>query len=206
VKCDAQFKKHVLDCCYQSLQNVGFRRRRKHDADWPLSPAFTAWVGLNTGLYSDRLEINPYVGVHAPEVEKLRMKLSGLQYPGRSGPSATYAKNIGELDAAKQERVFSFQAHLTEEDIGAEAKRLARLLQTTGLAYSKSIASYETLLPLMRERVGMLGGYPQRVCCCLHLMGLRSEARAFAEHLSREEPEALGSFAAAFIEFLDSKA
>lgn len=205
VTCDSQFKQRVLTCCYDSMEDAGFRRTRKHDADWHLNPEFDAWVGLNTALDPQRLEINPFVGVHAPVLERLWMDLSRLRYPGRYGRSATYAKHIGELETAQRERTFIFEAHSTEHAIRAEAQRLARLLRTTGIDYARAIASYDALLPLMYERAPMLGGYPQRICCCLYLMDRPTEARALAGQWASEEPDAFGSFAETFIEYLDRR-
>lgn len=205
MKCDADFKREVLNCCYESLEELGFRRIRKENVDWPIAPSFNAWVGLNTTLHADHIAINPFVGVHASELETMWFRLSGRNYPGRYGPSATYAVHLGELERAKNEIVFRFEAHLSSEEIKSEAKRLALLIHNVGLDYSRSISSYSSLLPLLREKVPMLGGYPERVSCCLYLMGLQNEARAFVEEFSREKSASFDCFAGPFLDLPEMK-
>ncbi len=200
MKCDADFKKDILDRCLAALSNVGFRRYKKDNVDYPINVDFNGWVGLNTGLYDDRLEINPFVGVHAIAVEKMWFGLSGKKDPGPYGRVATFAIHLGEVDCAKNEKAFVFSLGQSDELITSEVLRLANIYSTCGMQFARSISSYEAILPLIRSRVSMLGGYPQRLCCCLYLMGLKEEARQFADDFRKEEPENFESFARSFME------
>lgn len=190
--CNAEFKNHVRIKCYEVLAGVGFTRYRKEDVDWPLDKIFHGWVGLNTGLYDDYVEINPFVGIHVVPIMKLYTGLEGRKY---SRSVATYAIHMGEL--VPKVPAFEFTR---ETDIEAEAKRLAQLYLDHGLPYAKSLASYEALLPLLKERVDMLGAYPERVASCLYLMGRIEEAREFTESFLAKKKDYFEGFAIPFLQ------
>lgn len=196
-QCNAEFKKAVLLRCYDALSQAGFARFRKEAVDWPLEGGFHCWVGLNTGLEASHLDINPFVGVHVVPIMKLYTRLEGRAYD-RS--IATYAIHMGEL--TPEEPMLRFTR---ETDVDAEAVRLARLYATAGLEYAKSIATYERLLPLLQSRVDMLGAYPERVACCLYLMGKRDEARVFTEDFLSRKPSYFGDFAVPFLKMLKAE-
>jgi hypothetical protein len=159
---------------------------------------FHCWVGLNTGLEKDHVQINPFVGVHVVPIEKLWTSEKSGKYPGKYDRShATYALHMGRL--APDETVFRFAPPM---DVDAGAARLAQLYSTVGLAYAKSIATYERLLPLLQERVEMLGAYPERVACCLYLMGRKVEAQAFVEDFLPKNREYFEGFAIPFLKKL----
>jgi hypothetical protein len=195
--CDAKFKQHVLLKCYEALAVAGFTRYRKEDIDWPLDKVFHGWVGLNTGLYDEYVAINPFVGIHAVPLMKLYTVLEGRKY---SRNIATYALHIGEL--APKVPVFEFTR---ETNIDEEAARLAQLYVDVGLPYSKSIASYEVLLPLLQERIPMLGAYPERVASCLYLMGRKEDARTFTEDFLMQKSDYFKGFAVPFLKKLSEE-
>lgn len=196
--CDATFKQAVLLRCYDALEAEGFTRYRKQDVDWPMEYGFHCWVGLNTGLEKEHLDINPFVGVHVVPIEKLWTSMKAGKYPGKYNRShATYAIHMGEL--VPKERVFRFTRGT---DIEAEAARLARLYVDAGLPYALSIGTYELLLPLLRERVPMLGAYPERVASCLYLMGRKEEARSFVEEFLQNHRDYFEGFAVPFLKML----
>jgi hypothetical protein len=197
-RCDASFKNAVRLRCYDALQREGFVRFRKEGVDWPLNNDFHFWLGLNTGLRPGYVEINPFVGIHAVTIGKLIASVE--KGDGRSKyhrDYATYAVHIGKI--APHARVVRFSP---EGDIDAEATRLAKLCATAGLPFAKSIGSYEKLLPLLETRVEMLGGYPERVACCLYLMGRRPEAHGFTTDFLAKEPEYFTGFAIPFLKML----
>lgn len=199
--CDAAYKHVVRLKCYDALAAAGFTRFRKEGVDWPMEDGFHCWVGLNTALEKDYVEVNPFVGVHVVPVEKLWTSLKGGKYPGKYNRGhATYALHMGHL--APDKTAFRFAPPM---DVGAEAARVARLYSTVGLTYAKSIASYERLLPLLQERVGMLGAYPERVACCLYLMGRKDEARAFVEDFLPKNRDYFESFAIPFLKKLSEE-
>ena len=200
-RCDAAFKQAVLLACYDALAGVGFSRFRKEEVDWPLGGGFHCWVGLNTGLEPMHLDINPFVGVHVVPVERMWTALRIGRYASKYSRSvATYALHMGEL--TPDEPAFRF---IPDAEIGEEAARLARLYAGAGLAYARSIATYENLLPLLRERVEMLGAYPERVACCLYLMGRKEEARVFTEEFLQRKRSYFEDFAVPFLRMLDEE-
>ena len=201
-KCDSAFKHVIMTGCYDALARVGFQRRRKELVDWPLADGFNAWVGLNTGLYADRLEINPFVGIHAAPIEKMWLGLEGKPYPGRYGPFATFAVHMGELDAGANQPAFVFTPSQSERFINTEVDRLAGLYAGIGVGFARSISDYERLLPPLLKRAPTLGGFPQRVACCLFLMDKRDDARRFIDGLSSSDKGNLAGFIPPFLERL----
>lgn len=206
IRCDAQFKKAVMLKVYDAFEAAGFTRFRKEGVDWPLHDGFHAWVGLNTALYPDRVDITPNVGVHVVPIHKLYTSLDKGKYvTPYDRRVATYAINIGTLDAAGDERAFAFGPQQSEAFIDAECRRLARIYATAGLEYARSIASYEALLPLLQENVDSLGGYPERVACCLYLMGRKTEARQFVEEFLERHRDYFEGFAVPFLAMLEAE-
>lgn len=193
-RCDAKFKQHVLLECYEALAAVGFIRYRKEDVDWPLDSEFHYWVGLNTGLYDEHVLINPFIGVHVVPIMKLYTGLEGRKY---SRSTSTYALHMGEVSPHEQAVEFT-----RETDVVKEAARLAQLCLKVGLPYAKSIASYEVLLPLLQERVPMLGAYPEQVASCLYLMGHKEQALTFTEDFLTKKPDYFEGFAKPFLKML----
>lgn len=200
-RCDAGFKKAVVLACCEALEREGFTRYRKESVDRPLHIGFHCWVGLNTGLYPDVLHINPFVGIHVVPIEKLWSSCKVGKYPGKySRSQATYARHMGEL--APDVPAFHFTR---ATDVPSEAKRLARLYATVGMEFAKAIADYESLLPLLKQRIDMLGAYPERVACCLYLMGRKAEARKFVEDFLPAHQDYFGGFAVPFLKKLDEE-
>ena len=198
--CDARFRDSIKARCVDALIAEGFTKYRKDRVDWPIHDGFHCWVGLNDGLYSDYVEINPFVGIHVVPLMRLAARLEGRKY---SRGTATYAVHMGELAAAKEERAFAFGPQQSEGFIQEECERLARLYATVGLDYARSIASYEALLPLLEQRIDMLGAYPERYACCLYLMGRKDEARAFTESFLQKHRDYFEGFAIPFLDMLE---
>lgn len=200
--CNAAFKQEVLLACYEALTAVGFTRYRKDNVDWPLENGFHCWVGLNTGLYAECVQVNPFVGIHVVPIDKLWTSIKTGKHPSKYNRGvATYALHMGFL--VPHEKVFEFTR---ETDIAEEAARLAQLYVDVGLPYAKSIASYESLLPLLQERIEMLGAYPERVASCLYLMGRVEDAREFTENFLSKKKDYFEGFAAPFLEKLKIEA
>lgn len=206
MRCDAKFQKRIRLKCFDALEAEGFTRYRKESVDRPMHDGFHAWVGLNTGLYPDRVAFEPHVGVHVVPIEKLASMKSG-KYPRKYDRRvATYAIHLGKLNTiGEDQRAFAFAPQQSDEFIDSECRRLAHLYATAGLDYTRSIASYEALLPLLQERVDMLGGYPESVASCLYLMGRKAEAREFIENFPEKYREYIEGFATPFLELLDQE-
>jgi hypothetical protein len=199
---DEAYKQRVRLRCYDALEAEGFTRFRKEAVDWPLEDGFHCWVGLNTASHRDHVEINPFIGVHVVPIEKIWTQLKMGKYPGKyDRGSATYARHMGQL--APNENAFHFTR---QTDIGVEAARLARLYSTVGLAYARTLGSYEALLPLLQERCEMLGAYPERIASCLYLMGRKKAARDFVKEVLAQHQEYFEGFAVPFMEMLDREA
>ena len=205
-KCDAAFKQSIILKCYDELERVGFTRFRKESVDWPLHNGFHSWVGLNTGLDRDRLCIEPFTGVHVVPLDRLWESIQVGKWPGKYSRSvATYAVHMGELDSAKDEPAFAFTPQQSKGFVDSEVHRLANLYATVGLDFARSLASYESLLPLLIDRVPMLGGYPQRVASCLYLMNRRAEARQFVEEFLSSNRDIFEGFALPFLAKLEAE-
>jgi hypothetical protein len=192
--CDAALKREILTACHKELVAAGFVAFRKDHVDWPLGGGFNAWVGLNTGLYRDRIEINPFVGVHSAPVDKLWTSLAAIKY-NRS--VATYAVHFGLI--LPNEKGFSFTR---STDVNAEAKRLAQIYVDQGLKYSRSISSLEELSKLIEQRIPRLGAYPERYASCLYLMKQEKQALSFVLEFAKANSTYFGRFAKAFEEFV----
>lgn len=193
---DAAFKRDVMRACYDALKEAGFTRYRKDAVDWPLTDGFHCWVGLNTNLGAEFLNVNPFVGLHVCQIEKLWTGLKTGKYPAKYDRGvATYAIHMGTI--APQEVGFRFGRGV---DIAVEARRLAHLYLTVGLPYSQSISSYEQLLPLLEGKVPMLGGNPERFAACLYLMGREDTARQFVHEFLREHRDYFEGFACPFLD------
>jgi hypothetical protein len=203
---DAAFRDVIVDQCLTALTARGFDRFRKKNVNLHLHDGFYCWVGLNEGLYRDQLNINPFVGVHVVPLDRLWGNLQKGRWPGKYDRGvATYAVNMGELDSAKNEFKFAFTSQQSDGFVQAEADRLAELYATVGLEFANSIASYEALLPLLKERVPMLGGYPQRVASCLYLMNRKCDARAFVEEFLPTHRDVFEGFAVPFLAKLEAE-
>lgn len=197
-QCNASFRDGILLKCYDALEESGFVRFRKEGVDWPLTGGFHSWVGLNTGLYADCVAISPFTGIHVVPIARL-CTVDGRKY---DRAVATYAIAMGELPEAFDERGFTFTPTQSEQFIDAEVQRLAYLYASVGLGYARSIASYEKLLPLLRSRLGMLGGHPERVACCLYLMGEVEQAKEFTATFWKKKPEYFSAFAHPFLNMI----
>lgn len=197
---DAKFAAAVIQQCLVALVARGFRRVRKDKVDWPIDADFSSWVGLNRGLHVDRVTVNPFVGLHAIRIEMEVARLDGEKYPGPHGPFATYALHLGELDRIGDAQAFAFAPSQRSSFIDAECDRLAELFYSVGLEYSRSIASYNALLPLLQQRVNSLGGAPERLACCLRMMRRDSEAESFVRDFMNGEPDYFEPFGNAFLD------
>jgi hypothetical protein len=194
---DTEYKHVVRRRCYDALEEAGFTRFRKEGVDWPFGNGFHCWVGLNTALDHDCVEINPFVGVHVVPIEKLTAIKCGKYAKEYNRGLATYSIHIGEL--APKECAFRFSRQL---DIDSEAARLARLYLNVGLPFAASMKSYELLLPLLVNRISQLGGYPESAAACMYLMGRAEESRAFVEEFVKQEPDYFEGFAVPFLKML----
>ncbi len=155
--------KLIEQACSVALSDIGviMKRRIGH---FPINDDFVGWIGLNAGQHKDFTRINPFIGVHCPKVMKMVALAAEEKY--RPNESATYSVFLGTLCPEIEQFIFT-----DEIDISAEAKRLASKLKEFGVPYMHSLANYSILLPLLKKRVPVLGGYPQRYAAALLLSG-----------------------------------
>jgi hypothetical protein len=74
---NAALRKRILSNCLDALEASGFTRYRTGDVDWPIENGVHCWVGLNTGLYPDRVDLLPFVGLHVVPIMRLCATLEG---------------------------------------------------------------------------------------------------------------------------------
>ncbi len=199
--CDLTFKRQVVIQCCDALEREGFTRFRKEKVDWPLGEEFHCWVGLNSSLSPEFVHISPFVGLHVKPIEKLWTSYKVGKYTTKYDRAvATYARHFGEISPSESEFKFT-----RATDIESESRRLARLYATVGFEFAKAIADYQSLLPLLKARIGMLGAYPERVACCLYLMGRKSESRKFVKEFVSAHHDYFAGFANPFLKRLDEE-
>ncbi len=205
-KCDAAFKKQILSKCYDALESIGFTRFNKNGVDWPLGEGFNCWVGLNSALHSDRVELVPNIGLHVEPVERMIFETdqSG-NFPKYNRKVATYAFNIGTIDSISDEPAFAFSPNQSNSFLESECERLAYLYTNNGLEYVRTLASYDALAPLLKEYVNSLGGNPERYAVCLYLLGLKHESMNFLENFPEQYKSYIQGFAVPFIAKIQSE-
>jgi hypothetical protein len=173
-KANAAFARSITLAICDELVAHGFTKFQKDQVDFPLSDGFHCWVGLNRGLYRDSVSYCPNVGIHHTILERFYYELRDHPKYKYNRGTATYAIPIGGLIPNYSEPVF-----YPDVDIGKEAKRCAQMYVDYGLPYARSISTWDALVPLLKERVPMMGGYPQSVACALFLQEKYEEALAF---------------------------
>lgn len=199
--CDAAFKNRILLECYDTLEKHGFTRFSKLGVDYPIHDGFHCWVGLNVALYPDRVDLVPNVGLHVVPIEEMVCTLDKGEYATNYDRGvATYSVNIGELASVGDERAFAFSPQQSDSFISSECERLALLYATEGIKYAKSIASYESIVPLLKENVGTLGGNPERLAACLYMVGKKVEAMEFLKTFPEQYKGYIKGFSVPFLE------
>lgn len=169
-----KFINSVEKACEKALVDRGFERPRKNTIFYRLDEDFLGWVGLNQGNFNDHLQINPFIGIHCIPVMKLIMDLKDERY--QIGRYASYAFHFGEVAPDITQFIFT-----EDTDLEEEAERLAEELTVHGLQSMKVLANYEVLRTRLKDKVEMLGGYPERYVAVLYMMGLIGQARNFID-------------------------
>lgn len=200
MKCDVSFKNGVLSECYDSLQRQGFSRYKKWGVDFPINNGFHCWVGLNTALYPDRLELIPNVGVHVVPIEKLICDLDNGAYAKKYDRSiATYSIGLWEV-CGQENHTFCFFPEQSSSLISAECSRLASLYSSDGLRFARGISNYGKLSELLADRVDSLGRVPERYATCLYMLGKKLEAKEFLECFPADYKKYIEGFSLPFID------
>ena len=206
MNCDGPFKKRIQLECYGALERHGFSRFRSMGVDYPIHEGFHCWVGLNAALFPDRVEMAPNVGLHVPPIERMICALDKGAYARKYDRGvATYSLNIGELDSIRDERAFAFSPEQSDAFISAECERLASIYEFHGLKYARSIASFQSLAPLLEEQVGSLGGNPERFAVCLYMLGRKVEAEDFLDAFPEDLKPYIEGFSIPFVKMIESE-
>jgi hypothetical protein len=176
------------------LARSGFVRYGPDRLDWPLSPAFHVWLRLHPRRRGGHLAIEPLIGIHAVEVERLWTAI-------KSGPyRAAYRRHVPTLawrlaSLAPEEQPFLMAA---DEPDRAVVDRLVAFYRTTGLPHARRLASLRGLEPLLARRITALDGNPERYAACLLLQGRGPEALSFVSHFAAGHPHYFSGFASPF--------
>lgn len=154
----------VIDlACYEALAVLGIRRKYGIGS-LALDENFMGWIGLNQGVHSTFVRVNPNIGIHCVPLMKLIAAAAGEKY--QMGRRTTISYPLGEACPKVKEFIFE-----TEADILPEAARLADTIGQYGIPYIRSLASYGELLPRIRKEIASLGGAPERYAAALYLSG-----------------------------------
>ena len=193
----SEFDRAVQDACESALVAMGFKRLRRSTIIWEISEKFWGWVGLNRGNHGDMVRVNPFIGIHAVDLMKLCDQLDESKYS--KGAYATYAIHLGEI--LPDELVFEFHKG---RDLSHDAERLAKCVADAGLTYMRSIADYDVLIPLFKEFIPTLGGYPERYVAALQLSGKHAEAREFVLNSLNKDGELARISNGSILKFADN--
>jgi hypothetical protein len=191
-RCDA-----VRAACYRSLARSGFVRYERWSIDWPFDEHFHCWARINVRESDRECEVEPMIGIHAARIERGWTALKVGRY------RAVYRRDLATI-ACSLLPVAGLAGPLTirRHEAGmADVEKLVDLYRGVGLDFARGMAAYEALAPMLRERVGSLGGNPERLAFCLHLLDRRDEAIAFVSEFARTRPAYFEGFAEPFIAF-----
>ncbi|MUV14267.1 hypothetical protein [Noviluteimonas gilva] len=175
---DRKLLNKIDAACDEALSQYGFKSPRRGNPLIRLDEDAFGWIGLNRLNMGHALQLNPFIGVHFVSIMKLWDQLNDnpKKWPYKVGQMATVALHLGEL--APDVEVFVFD---DRRPIEPEAERMARTIVQYGVPWMRAHARIDAILPLLREREGMLGGFPQRIAVALFLQGKNEEATAYLD-------------------------
>ncbi len=160
-----KFADEVDAACDRALARHGFESRQRGYPLLAIDKDTFGWVGLNRVKEGAAILINPFVGLHSVPVMRLCSELKTYRKQKyKVGQVATVAIHLGELAP----EVTSF--YVEHDNFDSEATRLAVTVAEYGVPWMKANANLEAMLELLREREGMLGGFPERVAVVLFLL------------------------------------
>jgi hypothetical protein len=182
------FLNRVDSACDQAFKTYGFQSRRRGSPLLPIGEDFYGWVGLNRYNRSGYLQLNPFVGLHCIPMMRIWYGIDDRLDKRFAGRTATFAFHMGEI--APHVEVFIFR---DDANVEAEAARLAHCVHEFGVPWMKQHATLEAILPLLKSREAMLGGYPELIAIAMYLLGRHDEAIAYLDS-KREEFLAIPSW------------
>lgn len=161
----------IESACLKAMERIGVSKKGSIRS-LPIAPDFSGWIGLNVGKHAEFIRINPFVGIHCVPVMQMVAQARGKKY--RPNEIPTFPVFLGTLCPDVEQFIFS-----DETNVEREAERLTSCIEEFGVPYLHSIANLSSLLPLLKEQVRSLGGYPQRYAAALYLSGKPREAIEF---------------------------
>jgi hypothetical protein len=185
----------VRSACYRSLARCGFVRYERWSIDWPLDEHFHCWARVNVREAEQHCEVEPMIGIHATHIERSWTALKIGRY------RSAYRRNLATV-AWSLLPVAGLAGPLTIRRHGASEEDMESLVDLycgVGLDFARGMAAYDALAPALRERVGSLGGNPERLALCLHFLDRRDEAIAFVHEFARARPAYFEGFVAPFL-------
>lgn len=198
---DSSFVKYVEEECDIALCLLGAKRPRSGTRFFEISKDVLCWIGLNKGRHEESLRINPFIGIHNVPIMSLKAQIDGKKY--KKGEFATISVHLGELCSDVEQFIF-----YENDDIVVEATRLAKTIYEYGIDYANQFMKIESLLPILKSKIDMLGGYPERYAICLYLSGDIEGAKQFVaatkrKYLTEEDVDTQNRFGEFSQQFLD---
>jgi hypothetical protein len=175
---DKKAVNEIESACDAAFAAFGFKSRRRGNPLIVLDEHFLGWIGLNRGNQGDVLRIEPFIGLHCIPVMRLWYEIDQKKYV--PGATATVAVHLGELEPNIDAFIFR------PPDIEGEARRLAQSVAHFGVPWMRAHANLNALLPLLREKENMLGGFPARVAIVLFLLGRFGEVSEYLDARAEE--------------------
>lgn len=168
--------------CSSALERLGFVMRRGVGT-LKINDNFNVWVGLNAGKHEGFIRINPFIGIYCKPIMEMVAAAKGKKVVPFE--IATFAVFLGTLKPDLPEFIFSDES----DEVLDEASRLAAAVNQFGIPFALEISSLEKLRPRLKDRVPMLGGYPQRYAAALYLSGDPAGAISFIDSYLADNPD-----------------
>lgn len=139
-----------------------------------LSPGFLGWLGLNEATDTENgiFRLNPVVGVHAQEIERLVAELSAQETHEYYPP--TISRNIGYVMPQQSYYSLVFSA---EEYVERNVMELVSVVRAFGLPFMNSNSTVETLCESMEGQLGLLDHIAYALPVGYLLLGQTERAR-----------------------------
>jgi hypothetical protein len=201
----AEDRERILDALRESgrsivrsLATLGWEERLKGMLTHELrsDDGIVGWLGLAVTPRAERgyVSVNPVVGVHDPEVERLVAKFQGKRYqPFADG---TIGRPLGYLMPTKSFRTWRFDS----KTIANGAEDLAEAVDRYGLPYAEENADRRKLAETL-ERDDFVDSRILRIPVFLLLLGERERALNYARDAKQRFRSDPGPAASAYAEF-----
>lgn len=154
----------IRDSCTREFSSRGYAKSKHGLFHIEVTKDFFGWIGLNEGVHSDRININPFVGIHCMPIEKMLAKCKGRRY--RVGEIATFADHFGYVAPEAPGYQFRF---FRNEPVEPLAKQLVEVVDDFARPAVVSQANYGSLISLLKEREARGGGVPEALAVAYYM-------------------------------------